>query len=194
MAFLPLIPQSTDLLSISQGNILNNFTILGAIAGNGNASSASLNSSSGFNWVYLPPQGATPPAGASFTSGNVGIYSATNSSTSYNELYVNKQTNFGSGTVTAQIPFTAGSIGANPGWSYLPSGLIIQFGALPSTTSGGSNTVNFPLAFPTGAYSGYLTVGSGTSAVVANVTSLSSTQIVFYTSANVKIYWFAIGR
>ena len=131
MAFLNNIPQPTDQLSISQGNILNNFAILGAIAGNVNPSSSSLNATSGFNWIYLPPQGATPPGGAAFTAGNIGLYSANNPTTSKNELYINKQNQ----ATTIQIPATASvlSITSAPatntgGWSYLPSGLLMKFG------------------------------------------------------------------
>lgn len=131
MAYLPNIPQATDQLSISQGNILNNFTILGAIAGNANPSSDSINSTAGFNWILLPSQGAIPPAGSAFPAGTVALYSATNSTTSKNELYINKTNQ---ATVT-QIPVTASSLSITSapalntgGWTYLPSGMLLKFG------------------------------------------------------------------
>ncbi len=149
MAFLPNIPQPTDQLSISQGNILNNFTILGAIAGNANASSASINATSGFNWIYLPPQGAIPPAGAAFTAGNVGLYSALNPTTSKNELYINKTDQ----VTVVQIPATASilSITSAPalnagGWTYLPSGLLLVFG---KSTANGNTAFTFAALQPT---------------------------------------------
>lgn len=139
MAFLPLIPQATDQLSVSQGNILNNFTILGAIAGNGNASSSSINISSGFNWIYLPSQGATPPTGSAFTANNIGLYSATNATSGKNELYINKQNQ----ATTVQIPATASVLSvtsapaSNSGmWTYLPSGLILKSGNASGVLSG----------------------------------------------------------
>jgi len=155
MAFLPNIPQSTDQLSVSQGNILNNFVILGAIAGNANASSASINMGvgaglpSGFNWIYLQPQGATPPAGAAFTAGNVGLYSANNAATTFNELYINKTTSLG----VVQIPMTADILGgtnAANGWTYLPSGLKMAWGRATLVAPGvftvvyGTELTNFP--------------------------------------------------
>jgi hypothetical protein len=135
MAFLPLIPQSTDALSISQGNILNNFTILGAIAGNGNASSAAINSSSGFNWIFLPSQGSapgdTPPPAAAFPAGTIGLYSALNPVTGQNDLYINKTNQ----ATVVQVPSTSSSLSINSapasgsgGWTYLPSGIIMKFG------------------------------------------------------------------
>lgn len=149
MAFLPNIPQSTDQLSVSQGDILNNFTILGAIAGNTNPASSSLNATSGFNWVYLPPQGSIPPAGAAFPAANVGLYSAQNPTTSKNELYINKTNQ----ATVVQIPATASvlSITSAPGtgtggWTYLPSGLLIKFGS--GTTAAGNSSFTFAATNP----------------------------------------------
>lgn len=167
MAFLPNIPQPTDQLSISQGNILNNFTILGAIAGNTNASSASINGTSGFNWIYLPPQGAIPPAGAAFTAGNVGLYSANNTNSGQNELYINKQI---AGPSTVQIPITAyanGTIAANiaTAWYYWPSGLKTISGQ--ATTVGGTKTITF-----NNTASGGLNSFPGFSSFITNITAI----------------------
>src|SRR5438105_15833716 len=106
LAFLSNIPQPTDQLSISQGNILNNFTILGAIAGNTNASSASINATSGFNWIYLPPQGAIPPAGAVFTAPTIELYCASTPTTTKNVLYINKTNQ----VTLVQIPSTTSTL------------------------------------------------------------------------------------
>ena len=159
MAFLPNIPLATDQLSVSQGNILNNFNILGAIAGNTNASSASVNAASGFNWLYLPPQGATPPAGAAFTAGNIGLYSATSTVTSQNELYINKQNQ----ATTVQIPSTASilSVNSNPGflssgWTYLPSGILLKWAG--TANANGQTTITFPVAANIPAFSVCITV------------------------------------
>jgi len=141
MAYIYNIPQPTDQLSVSQGQILGNFTALGAIAGNGSASSSALNSTSGFNWLYLPPQGSTPPAGALFTAGNVGLYSANDSVTGKNELYINKTNNSG----VVQIAATESILGTtNPipgsfggtGWTMLPSGLKLVWGTDVGSNSG----------------------------------------------------------
>ena len=149
MAFLPNIPLATDQQSTSQANILNNFMLLGAIAGNSNAASSSINSSitnSGFNWIYLPPNSSTPPMGSSFPSGNIALYSALNSVTGQNELYINKQNQ----STTVQIPATASTLSVTSApasgtgcWTYLPSGLLLVTGngtgtGLITTTFSGS--------------------------------------------------------
>lgn len=213
MPFLPNIPQSTDQLSVSQGNILNNFTILGAISGNSNASSASINATSGFNWIYLPPQGATPPAGASFTAGNIGLYSANNSVTSQNELYINKQNQ----ATTVQIPATASilSVNSSPGtfssgWTYLPSGILLKWGqsAMPSGGSSGANpAIIFPTAATIPVFQGIFQIivsqnyTAGQTTLGSNgfgVFSMSTTQFAVTWSgnnnSNAIVSYLAIGR
>jgi hypothetical protein len=175
MAFLPLIPQATDKISISQGNILNDFTILGAIAGNGNPASASINNNSGFNWIFLPSQGSapgnTPPPAAAFPAGTIGIYSAINPVTGLNDIYVNKTNNTPPSTAVVQVPITGsilstfGNITPSnaPGWTYLPSGILLKWASSMSAT--GELTVSFPTgsnipAFTT-CFAVILTVASG---------------------------------
>lgn len=148
MAYNDSIPQSTDQLSVSQGQILLNFQALGAIAGNSNAASASLNSTAGFNWIYLPSQGARPPAGAVFPAGDVGLYASANPTTLKNELYINKTNQ----AAVTQIPMTASvlSVTSAPaantgGWSYLPSGLLMKFG---NGTANGNTAFTFAALNP----------------------------------------------
>lgn len=194
MAFLPNIPLSTDQLSISQGNILNNFNILGAIAGNSNVSSSSINSASGFNWIYLPVNGSIPPSGASFVAGAVGLYGALNSVSSTNELYINKTITTGSGTSVAQIASTAASL-TNPGWSYFPSGVLMKW-VFPTVSGAGSNS----FTFQTGAnipsfielFSVLLT--PQTVGLVGQVTSISATTFTINSSGAGTFYMLAIGR
>jgi hypothetical protein len=139
MAYLSNIPQANDQLSVSQGNILGNFTALGAIAGNGNPASGSLNATAGFNWLYLPAQLAAPPAGALFPAGDIGLYSFLNAVTTKNELYVNKTNQ----ATVVQIPMTASTLSttsapaSNAGmWTYLPSGLLLKSGSNAGVLSG----------------------------------------------------------
>jgi len=203
MAFLYNIPLATDQLSISQGNILNNFTILGAIAGNTSNSSASINGTSGFNWIYLPPQASTPPPGSLFASGNVAIYSAANSNTSLNELYINKPLS----ASTVQIPMTAYTLGgtnAGNGWCYTPSGLLMAWGR---STTGGSSSVtltysteltNFP-GFTTAFAFPQLTRLTGSVPTTNWVVLTAYTQTTFTVGASsgvstgVQFAWFVIG-
>lgn len=146
--FLPNIPAANDIIAFSQGQLQNNFQVLGAIAGNGTAAgvSYSINNSAGFNWLYLPPQGTIPPAAAGFPTSNIGLYSANSTITGKNELFINKTNQ---ATVT-QVSAT-GSILSNvsapayqsSGWSYLPSGLLIKWGFQAGPLTPLPHTFNF---------------------------------------------------
>ena len=146
MSFLYNIPQAGDQLSISQGNILNNFTILGAIAGNASVSSAAINATSGFNWLYLPNNGSTPPVGSSFPAGDIALYASLNATTGQNELYINKRNQ----ATVVQVPATASILSTNSApaalsvvWTYLPSGLLMKTGGSTGVFSGLTNvTIN----------------------------------------------------
>lgn len=159
MAYLFNIPLATDQLSVSQGNILGNFTALGAIAGNANASSSSLNNLSGFNWLYLPPNGATPPAGAVFAAGNIGLYSAASAVSTQNELYINKRNQ----ATVVQVPATASILSVNSapallsaGWTYLPSGLILKWAG--NVVANGQTNIVFPAGANIPAFTTCITV------------------------------------
>jgi len=141
------IPLATDQLSKSQGDIQGNFNALGSIAGNPNTSSASLNSTSGFNWVYLPSNGSIPPVASSFAAGQIGLYSATNPTTTFNELYINKTVGLPANPTVVQIPLTAfgnGTISGSPqtasSWTYFPSGMLMIGGKV---TGSGNITITF---------------------------------------------------
>lgn len=148
MAYNSAIPQANNKLSQSQNDLLNNFTALGAIAGvSGVPNSASLNNTAGFNFVYLPPQGATPPVGSAFGN-NIGLYSFNNATTTKNELYVHKQQN----ATTTEVPMTASTlsnstpVGLTQGYTYLPSGIILAWGS-QLILNAGITTVNIPFTF-----------------------------------------------
>lgn len=195
MPFLPNIPQSTDQLSVSQGNILNNFQILGAIAGNGAPASASINSASGFNWVYIPHSAAAPPAGAAFPVDEIGIYSAENSKTGLYELYVNKQ----SLTGAVQVPMTASSLSTTSpsqggaGWSYLPSGFILQWGGMANPGLS-PKTITFPTPFPNTAIVVLATAKNNASQFYATGTITQTNFVIASNTGTIGDFqWMAIG-
>lgn len=218
MAFLPSIPQPTDQLSVSQGNILNNFTILGAIAGNTNAGSASLNGTVGFNFINLSSQGGTIPT---VTSGNNGIFCGNISYGSFQETFlINYLTSTSTNLV---VPMTnsiisTGTVSSGPGtrgWSYLPSGILIKWGQVAATAvasfpinvawnAGGDepNWIQGPLipfvtptnspttstSTPTSPFSSSMPVGT-----LNNITSQLVISVGLAASGSQGAYWMMIG-
>lgn len=141
MAFLPNIPLATDQLSVSQGNILNNFQILGAIAGNATTGSTSINNTAGFNYINFANQGASVPN----FNGNNGLYvgNFAHDATTTTELWA--QYNQGTGGSAGQYdyPISASILSLFPtapavnGWSYLSTGILLKWG-----NSSGGTVVN----------------------------------------------------
>jgi hypothetical protein len=199
MAFLPLIPEATDALSISQGNILNNFTILGAIAGNSNSSSASINSNSGFNWIFLPSQGTapgdTPPSAAAFPAGTIGLYSAINPVTGQNDLYINKTNQTTVVQVAAAssvLSTTSAPLALSSGWTYLPSGILLKWGS--NISANGSTTIAFPAASNIPAFNTCFTVfltiqnsSGGDSNTAVRLVSVAPTTFDVYGSLRITL-------
>lgn len=101
---------------------------------------------------------------------------------------------------SAQLAYTSifGSSIAGSGYQKLPSGLIIQWGAV-TTNASGDATITFPLAFPTAAHNGQATAAAGgltSYSVVINILG-TTTMAIKSTSGGaniaVAVNWIAIG-
>jgi len=125
MAYQAQKPQPTDVKSQSQADLLGNFQALSPF-GNG--------------FADFTVKVATPAIAANDT----GLYTRNNATTVQNEMYVQKRTN----NADVQVPMTASSINNvassvnMPGWSYLPSGILIKWGNIDIATSNVNVYVN----------------------------------------------------
>ena len=140
------IPQPNDDLSVSQPQILANFSTI-ATAFNLNHGNFNAVDEGKHRYVQMPNQNATPPT---TIANETGIYCNTSTLTNQPELFFIKQ----NGT-TAPPPLngangyeiTSSNYIANGGWTRLPSGILLKWGeaiAAPPAT-----TLNF--AFPVAA-------------------------------------------
>jgi|SRR5271165_3263752 len=148
MAYNNAIPQPTDLISVSQGDLLNNFAAIQTLLTVNHVNFNTADQGKHM-WVTFPQQGATPPAGSGFLATELGLYNAVNATTTKNELYVNKTNQ----ATVVQVPMTASTLSTSSspaqgtqGWSYLPSGIIIKWG---NTTGTGLTLVDFTGLGPT---------------------------------------------
>ncbi|EPB9487746.1 phage tail protein [Citrobacter farmeri] len=102
------------------------------------------------------------------------------------------------GTGENQIPDMS-SFGSGSGWSQLPNGKLLQWGAY--TGSATTGTINFPVPFPISVGRVIMSL-SGTSAdagsiayVLQDDSSLSKTSFFFRRAgAQVRFNWFCIGE
>jgi hypothetical protein len=148
------------------------------------------------NVIHCVPQGSDPGAIAGYGE----LYSKSiNSVVTDTALFWET----GTGLIT-QLTVNLTPVAATDGYSFLPGGMIVQWGQ--STSSSGNQTITFPLAFPNACFNVQvtLTVPSSTansSAAVtypgsAGPTLFSKTQFNFrYGGSSINgFFWFAIGN
>ena len=128
------IPLATDKLSSSQVDINNNFTALQTLIDVDHVDFSNT-TNQGMHAKVTFPIGTAP---AVSTAGYIGLYGAT--SAGKPQIWVN---NVAPGL---QIPMTESNL-ATPGYTYLPSGIILQWGG-PTTINNGT-PVTFNKAFST---------------------------------------------
>lgn len=139
MAYNQNIPQPSQALNVSQGDLLGNFqAIYNLIGVNHNNFDDTMTLVGKHKWVSFPNQGSMPVflTGGTSTTGEQGLYNFIYPKTSANELYVHKQS---AGSGLTEVPMTASVLSnvASPstisnGWTYLPSGILMMWLYLPS--------------------------------------------------------------
>jgi len=158
------IPQANQTLSITQPLILNNFNAINTAFAvdhvNFNDAGAGKHNKITFPVQVLPIVIAV---------GDLALYSLLNATTTKNELNVYKANNAGYVNVpfTASILSNSAPVAGGSGWSYLPSGLIIQWGTVSATITLNtlvSTSFNFPIPFPTAVLSAQATPSTASSA------------------------------
>jgi hypothetical protein len=184
MAYQSSIPNATDRISVSQGDIKGNFQAL-ASWGNGYGN-------------FTNQSGAQAAAGNDIT-----MYNLTSSITGLPALFLNN--------AAGQISeFTSTQTGvfalASQSWTQLPSGVIVKWGNISSTALG-TNTITFNPAYPafTSSYQVIVSPQRGgaatdpNQALYASVTGLGTFNVYCYlrtgtgTITNVPFSWIAIG-
>jgi hypothetical protein len=195
-------PLAADQLSQSQADINGNFQVLGSIGGNGVPNSMGINTvpGAGFNYAFFTT-GGLPPAGSAFANSNALFSSAV---AGVNEMFINKNNLAGN----VNIPFTrsilSNTVPANglPGWTYLPSGIIMKWGivGVPNIAAGGTQAFNATVPF-TNFFAAFLGPGnSGGANYSPQISAINNVQITIinrgtvantYVAANV--YYCVIG-
>ena len=144
MTYLPSIPSGADIPSMSQSQIQTNFQQLENVFGADHyAWDYATTLLRGLHQQVTLPQLAAAPA---TTSTQLAVY--TKSDGTSPQLFVRRKS---SGT---EIQMTAAQnpVVANPGYTFLPGGLLVQWGNL-SIVGSSTSTITFPTAFSASPYS-----------------------------------------
>jgi len=200
MVYIPNIPQAGNTLAESQPWILANFTDLNTYFSVDHvALDAAANNGSHNKVGFI---GVNPSAPVPVTTEGITLIADYSAATSkyilrYKQNSVAFPADSSHALTNSHIP-----LAASIGYSYLPGGILIQWGRTAAdVVTGVQTTINFPVAFTSTAYSVQVTLekdnpASGT-AQAANVvrTTVSTTGFDVYHSAsgNHKVQWMAIG-
>jgi hypothetical protein len=180
------IPVSTDKLSSSQVDINNNFTAIKTFVDVDHVDFSD-GVKQGMHQKITFPISAAP---AVSLAGYIGLYGK-NDGSGNPQIYVNNV------APALQIPMTSANL-ATPGWTYLPSGIILQWG---SATINNGTVVNFNMAFPNTCFSVQLTCLYNGHQNLPCVNTVSTTGFKGYgqrltggTFENTPVYYLAIGN
>lgn len=189
MVYVPNSPQGSEKPSVSRAQIELNFTELNTQYGSDHvAFDAGTNNGKHQKSTYVAYTGSPPPD-PSTGAGDLALYAKTISGNT--ELYLRQVSSGAVIQMTKGTLLIAGNAtGTSQGRSFLPGGLIIQWGSLTATTGGTAFTFSTPF---TAIYSlvGGIQAAGAQAVAFASVTVAGAT--VYSASGSQEINYIALG-
>jgi hypothetical protein len=182
MTFQPNIPLATDIISISQGDLKNNFGSL-STAWDVNHNDFNVANAGKHKFAEFPNQLADPATAAAETT----IYAKDVSGSS--RLFYREES---SGTVRQ---FTGPIVAASPGSTFLPGGIIIKWGLAGSV--GDNAVISFVNPFPNNCFSvtvSQVAASIPSSSFVVKDGSVGTSSFTVRVQGTVSLYYQAIGN
>jgi hypothetical protein len=185
VTFQPNIPQATDLISVSQNDILQNFQSIDT-AWNVNHEDFNASGAGKHKFVEYTNQSSDPAGAASeFT-----LFSKV-SGGGQSEIFYKRNAEGTSYQLTGINPS-----GAASGYTFLPGAMLMQWDFLTGASKNDGAAIVFPTAFGATPYTLQLTASrNGISVNVLNATSVTSTGFTLRTSSNSNdgVWYLAVG-
>ena len=140
--------------------------------------------------IHSVPQGSDPVAIAGYGQ----LYSKTiNSFTNDEALFWET-----GGGLIQQLTVNLTPVAANSGYTFLPGGIILQWGEIVAATKNSLTVGNFVVPFPNNVFSLQDTLSAGTTGSVITLTKNSNSQFNYFINTNsgqsINFFWFAIGN
>jgi hypothetical protein len=201
MTFTPGQPENGQSLGASKVPIRDNFTAIVADLGV-NHVAINLADQGKHKFLQLPEQGSAPTTAVN----EGGFYAKVGTSPAETSLFFRAENSGFEYRMTRPVAASTALFATNTayaadhtgGWTFLPGGLLLQYGA--RTTPGSSGTITFPITFTTGYYSITIGLSRNNSSSVQNTyidnsvaVSLTSFAYDNTSSSTDPIYWMAIG-
>ena len=209
--FDPHVPTGIVKLSFDYKNIKNNMQQLDTSFGVNHTLFSATPNNGKHTFVEMPIQGTIPPTGLATGEGTL-YTNAVNSVSSSTEtgLFYTPDNGGNQYQLTRTIGSAIATFGTytnyptpvanqNGGWTFLPGGLLLQYGDMLST---GSNTIiTFPIPFTDSVNAPYSLTATrqqaSSSGATYGVISATNTGFTFTSSSSssgTRFYWMAIGR
>lgn len=198
MTFNPNIPLPTDFISDSQADIRNNFTSINATFSRNHIPFSTVTNNGKHTFIEMPVISTIPTPVPGLISGEGTIYTKTISAVS--EIFYTPDSSGNQYQLTTTIPAafakfatnTAYSTGLTGGWTFLPGGLLLQYGK--NTGAGAVGTIVFPIAFSDVPYSLTLT-STRNAASSVGINAVTASQFTYITSSAsvTSVNFIAIG-
>lgn len=195
MAYQTTKPAPSDDLDVSVTDIQQNFLTANTVMDINHYPFDNLTANKGKHKFVDMPVTTLP----TIASGDGGVYTKASGQT---QLFYTSDAGAQEYQLTRAIDASIATFGTATGWTFLPGGILMQWGFVVSVSNSG--TVTFPVTFSTGVFSISTTptVNSSTSHALAycvdNTTLTTSTFKWFVansvSSSSTGFYWMAIGK
>jgi len=199
MVYNPNIPNAGDLLSVSQGQLKTNFTAANTSFSRNHIPFSTATNNGKHTFIEMPIRAGIPAPAPGLILGEGTVYTkntTTFTATTEATTYYTPDNTGNEYQLTRTISSKFGSFSTATGWTFLPGGLLLQWGQVAAP--GSSGQVIFPVAFTTAAFSIQLTVQSTatTFALIDNTTPPTLTTFNYKTALAgvVSLHWIAIGK
>jgi hypothetical protein len=206
MSFNPNIPRPTDLLSNSQADLLSNNTSLNTTFSK-NHIPLNVATNNGKHTFVEMVNSSGLPAGLVVNEGTLYTRSASSISNLYytpdnsgNQYQLTRTNSAKFSTFATNTAYGGGDI-VSGGWTFLPGGMLFQYGVVNIQNSPGLTAVTYPLAFTNPAFMIQATAivasssgGDQTASIRINMGTTTGFNIGSTSSGNVTGFsWMAIG-
>lgn len=203
MTYTANVPQSGQTLGFTRPIINSNFTRIAVVFAN-NHVDFNASGEGKHKFLQMPDQSAAPSTAlneAGFYSKSVSgvsqlFFKGENSGSEYQLTKGTSGVDANIATFGTNTSYAADHTG---GWTFLPGGLIMQYG-VRSNLSSGNNTVTFPRTFPTAVFSIVVTPVRDSSNVdviyIRSTGTITTANFVMRnTASGISIgHWYAIGN
>lgn len=208
MSYTQNIPISGDSLGGTRDRIRTNFQVIDTTLAVNHVAFGGAAGQGKHKFLQMPEQASAPTTAVN----EGGFYTKEGTSPAETNLFFRAEDSGGGGGYEYQLTHVDNSLTASfstdagtdsSGWTFLPGGLLLQYGIRTMAAKGTETTITYPKPFATAVYS--ITIGNITAEgnspgennqfVKEGTVGLTTFQMVNSSSSSArKVYWMAVGK